>query len=519
MSEAGSSRRESEERRRAAAAGRGARAFCRRRDRPSAARPGAPDRMAAADRRRAARPGWSASIEDDLRVRLAAHFESQERASRRAVLRPCADRAADPRAGAGAARSRARPPSWSAASRSIASGRARSARQSEEYLFELVRDPDDGVAAEAMELVIARSRRFDRFQEPAMGRVELPAELQHKLVWVVAAALRHYVVQQHQVGAVDAAVEDAAPDRSSPPMTRATSFEALAMRLARGCTATAGSTAPRSRASSATASCLSSSPACRCSAASTRRRPGRCFPTRAAAGRRCCCAPPASTATTRPRILLALNAAARSSAGAEGEAAAAQLELFDTLDEAAAAGGAAALAGRIRPIAPASRASRPEPLRRRGGGMSAAAESERPVTGRVDAQGRLVEADPPLAALQRARRRRRGGPALGAPDRRAGAARAAARHHHLPRRDRRRRRPRHRPVGPRRPGGRRSRARRSPAGASGRPSPPPSPRRPSARPISCAPRPTGPGRPTRRCASPPCRRRGRSRDRPAAPPS
>ena len=41
-----------------------------------------------------------------------------------------------------------------------------------------------------MELIIARSRRFDRFQEPDMGQVELPAELQHKLVWLVAASLR-----------------------------------------------------------------------------------------------------------------------------------------------------------------------------------------------------------------------------------------------------------------------------------------------------------------------------------------
>ena len=33
-----------------------------------------------------------------------------------------------------------------------------------------------------------------------MGQVDLPAELQHKLVWLVAAALRHYIVQQHRLG-------------------------------------------------------------------------------------------------------------------------------------------------------------------------------------------------------------------------------------------------------------------------------------------------------------------------------
>jgi uncharacterized protein (DUF2336 family) len=77
-----------------------------------------------------------------------------------------------------------------------------------DLLFELVRDPDAEVAAEAMELVIARSRRFDRFQEPDMGQVELPAELQHKLVWLVAAALRHYIVQQHGLAAVDGIIEE-----------------------------------------------------------------------------------------------------------------------------------------------------------------------------------------------------------------------------------------------------------------------------------------------------------------------
>jgi uncharacterized protein (DUF2336 family) len=80
----------------------------------------------------------------------------------------------------------------------------------EDLLFELVRDRDEALAGEAMELVIARSRRFDRFQEPVLGHVDLPAELQHRLVWLVAAALRHYLVQQHGLRAVDGPVEAAA---------------------------------------------------------------------------------------------------------------------------------------------------------------------------------------------------------------------------------------------------------------------------------------------------------------------
>ena len=110
--------------------------------------------------------------------------------------------------------------------------KARAGQPAEEYLFELVRDSDDEVAAEAMELVIARSRRFDRFQEPVLAQVELPAELQHRLVWIVAAALRHYIAQQHQVRAVDAAVEQAA-GAIVGSYDEGLSLEAAAMRLVR----------------------------------------------------------------------------------------------------------------------------------------------------------------------------------------------------------------------------------------------------------------------------------------------
>ncbi|HET9427039.1 MAG TPA: DUF2336 domain-containing protein [Allosphingosinicella sp.] len=86
----------------------------------------------------------------------------------------------------------------------------KSATARESYLFQLVRDPDEAIAADAMAVVIARSRRFDRFEDAAIGQVELPADLQHKLVWMVAAALRQYISQQHAVRSVDAAVEEAA---------------------------------------------------------------------------------------------------------------------------------------------------------------------------------------------------------------------------------------------------------------------------------------------------------------------
>jgi uncharacterized protein (DUF2336 family) len=101
-----------------------------------------------------------------------------------------------------------------------------------EWLFELVRDPDPDIAAEAMELVVARARRFDRFQEPVLGAVELPAEMQHRLVWLIAAALRHYVVQHHQVAAVDGAIEETARAYIAA-FDEGQGLEARAVRLAR----------------------------------------------------------------------------------------------------------------------------------------------------------------------------------------------------------------------------------------------------------------------------------------------
>ena len=100
------------------------------------------------------------------------------------------------------------------------------------YLFELVRDADEEIATEAMAVVIARSRRFDRFQDPTVGQIELPAELQHKLVWMVAAALRQYISQQHSVLSVDGAVE-AAASAMIAGYDEGESLEAHALRLAR----------------------------------------------------------------------------------------------------------------------------------------------------------------------------------------------------------------------------------------------------------------------------------------------
>jgi uncharacterized protein (DUF2336 family) len=101
-------------------------------------------------------------------------------------------------------------------------------------LIELVRDEDALVAEHAMAILIAQSRRFDSFSEPAAARTELPAELEHRLVWRVAAALRHYIVEVHgfdPVLADDLIV--AAADRLLASYDEGDALEARAARLAR----------------------------------------------------------------------------------------------------------------------------------------------------------------------------------------------------------------------------------------------------------------------------------------------
>ena len=170
-------------------------------------------------------------VEDELRVRLAARFEGHDAvhaalsSARVPIALPILERAGvlrDSDLGNVLVRRVEEHRFW----------KAHAPQEGADYLFELVRDTDEEVAAEAMELVIARSRRFDRFQEPDMGQVDLPAELQHKLVWLIAAALRHYIVQQHGLGAVDGIIEEEASALIAGHDEGAI-LEARAMRLAR----------------------------------------------------------------------------------------------------------------------------------------------------------------------------------------------------------------------------------------------------------------------------------------------
>jgi uncharacterized protein (DUF2336 family) len=83
----------------------------------------------------------------------------------------------------------------------------RGSSRADDALQLLIADADPAIAAEAMAVLTGRSRRLDRFHDPVLARTELPADVQHRLVWTVAAALRRYLVEQH---AIDPAVADAA---------------------------------------------------------------------------------------------------------------------------------------------------------------------------------------------------------------------------------------------------------------------------------------------------------------------
>lgn len=171
------------------------------------------------------------SIEDALRVPLAETFADHEPASAALssahvpIALPILERAqalGDPDLGIILVRRVEEHRFWSAHGRD----------QNQDLLFDLVSDADEALAADAMAVIVARSRRFDRFQEPVLGHVDLPAELQHKLVWLVAAALRHYLTQLQGLRAVDAAIESAAAAFVAD-YDEGAGLEALASRLTR----------------------------------------------------------------------------------------------------------------------------------------------------------------------------------------------------------------------------------------------------------------------------------------------
>ncbi|ARR53638.1 DUF2336 domain-containing protein [Rhizorhabdus wittichii] len=56
---------------------------------------------------------------------------------------------------------------------------------------------DAAIAEATMALLVAESRRYDPFGDPALARTDLPPGPHRKLLWAVAAALRHYLIRHH----------------------------------------------------------------------------------------------------------------------------------------------------------------------------------------------------------------------------------------------------------------------------------------------------------------------------------
>ncbi|MCW3837771.1 DUF2336 domain-containing protein [Sphingomonas canadensis] len=96
-----------------------------------------------------------------------------------------------------------------------------------------VQHPDRVVAAGAMGVLIAESRRRGSPESGQLTHTELPAELHHRLVWWVAAALRERVVEagEADTGALDRALSEAA-QRSLAAYDEGDRLEAAAMRFA-----------------------------------------------------------------------------------------------------------------------------------------------------------------------------------------------------------------------------------------------------------------------------------------------
>lgn len=97
----------------------------------------------------------------------------------------------------------------------------------------LLADPDTTVSSAAMAMLIAESRRMFLFDEAVLSRTDLPADLQYRLVWWVAAALRDYLTRQHgtDYGVADTALMDAAHE-SLRGYDEGETLEAAAMQLA-----------------------------------------------------------------------------------------------------------------------------------------------------------------------------------------------------------------------------------------------------------------------------------------------
>jgi hypothetical protein len=148
-------------------------------------------------------------VEDELRSALSAHFSADEEAPLRAALSSATVAIAVPLLEGGAL---ADPGLFALLLRRAEEHRLARSAPERGLLVDLAGDSDEAVAGAAVSLLIADSRRLDAFQEPLVAEGDLPAEVAHGLAWTVAAALRTYLIARQGIApaAADFAVTAAA---------------------------------------------------------------------------------------------------------------------------------------------------------------------------------------------------------------------------------------------------------------------------------------------------------------------
>lgn len=170
-------------------------------------------------------------VEDELRSALAAHFTGGEAEALRAALSSASLPIAMPVLEGGGALSD--PALFALLLRRTEEHRLARAAREPRLLTDLAGDEDPAVAAAAVSLLIAESRRLDAFHEPLLASGDLPAETAHGLAWTVAAALRTYLIARH--GVAPAAADGAVTSATAALLGRydeGAGADALARRLA-----------------------------------------------------------------------------------------------------------------------------------------------------------------------------------------------------------------------------------------------------------------------------------------------
>jgi len=72
----------------------------------------------------------------------------------------------------------------------------------EDVIEALLNNHDSQLSKRAMEYLVSESRRVDRFQEPLLGRSDLPGDLAYRMYWWVSAALRKKILSEFEVDPV-----------------------------------------------------------------------------------------------------------------------------------------------------------------------------------------------------------------------------------------------------------------------------------------------------------------------------